>query len=49
MDVLGKISTQVAVNLDMPVQVVQHVKRIYEEIFEVCRDYKGKGTNTQFW
>lgn len=41
---LGKSSTAIAVDLDMPVRVVQRVKRTWFEIGEVCRDrtYKGR-------
>ena len=41
---LGKSSTAIAVDLDMPLRVVQRIKRTWFEIGEVCRDrsYKGR-------
>jgi hypothetical protein len=36
--VLGLKSTEVAINLDIPVRVVQRVKRVWNEIGEVFRD-----------
>ena len=41
--VLGLLTTDVAINLNMPVRVVQHVKKTWEEIGEVCRSRKYKG------
>jgi transposase-like protein len=40
---LGKTSTQIAIDLDMPVRVVQRVKRTWAELGEVCRDRRHKG------
>jgi len=37
-EVLCMKSTEVAINLDIPLWVVQHVKRTWHEIREVCRD-----------
>ena len=37
-EVLCMKSTEVAINLDIPLQVVQRVKRTWHEIGEVCRD-----------
>ena len=41
---LSKSSTAIAVDLDMPLRVVQRIKRTWFEIGEVCRDrsYKGR-------
>jgi hypothetical protein len=35
--------TEVAINLDMPIHVVQHVKQTWNEIGEVCRDKTAMG------
>ncbi|KAF8158563.1 hypothetical protein B0H34DRAFT_808019 [Crassisporium funariophilum] len=36
--ILNMTNTQVAINLDMPVRVVEHVKQTWRDIGEVCRD-----------
>jgi transposase len=41
--VLGKPSTQIAIDLDMDLRVVQRVKQTWKEIGDVCRDRKYKG------
>jgi len=41
--VLGKPSTQIAIDLDMDLRVVQCVKQTWREIGDVCRDRKYKG------
>ncbi|KAJ7117077.1 hypothetical protein C8R44DRAFT_879589 [Mycena epipterygia] len=40
---LGKTSTEIAIDLDMPLRVVQRVKRTWREIGEVCRDRRYLG------
>ncbi|KAK7001075.1 hypothetical protein R3P38DRAFT_2415535, partial [Favolaschia claudopus] len=35
-------STEIAIDLDMPVRVVQRVKQIWHEIGDVCRDRKDQ-------
>jgi hypothetical protein len=40
---LHKTSTLIAIDLDMPVRVVQRVKKTWSEIGEVCRDRRHKG------
>lgn len=42
-DVLGLTSTEVSINLDIPLRVVQHVKQTWNEIGEVCRDRTAIG------
>ncbi|KIM73865.1 hypothetical protein PILCRDRAFT_717017 [Piloderma croceum F 1598] len=41
--ILGKSSTQIAIDLDMDLRVVQRVKQTWNEIGNVCRDRKYKG------
>jgi transposase len=41
--VLGKSSTQIAIDLDMDLRVVQRVRQTWNEIGDVCRDRKYKG------
>ena len=41
--VLGKLFTQIAIDLDMDLRVVQCVKQTWREIGDVCRDRKYKG------
>ncbi|KAJ6453022.1 hypothetical protein C8R47DRAFT_946912, partial [Mycena vitilis] len=36
-------STEIAINLDMPLRVVQRIKRTWREIGEVCRDRRYQG------
>ncbi|KAJ7315172.1 hypothetical protein DFH08DRAFT_655628, partial [Mycena albidolilacea] len=38
-----KTSTEIAIDLDMPVRVVQRVKKTWAEIGEVCRDRRHRG------
>ncbi|KAK7012384.1 hypothetical protein R3P38DRAFT_3324092 [Favolaschia claudopus] len=38
-----KNSTEIAIDLDMPVRVVQRVKQTWHEIGDVCRDRKDQG------
>ncbi|KAK6997463.1 hypothetical protein R3P38DRAFT_3059166 [Favolaschia claudopus] len=40
---LDKSTTQIAIDLDMPVRVVQRVKQTWREIGEVCRDRRYIG------
>ncbi|KAJ7203048.1 hypothetical protein GGX14DRAFT_369858 [Mycena pura] len=40
---LKKTSTEIAIDLDMPLRVVQRVKKTWREIGEVCRDRKYIG------
>lgn len=42
-ETLGKSTTQIAIDLDMSLQVVQRVVKTYNEIGEVCRSRKYKG------
>jgi hypothetical protein len=42
-EVLGYSSTKIAIELSMPLTVVQRVRRTWSEIGEVCRDRKYKG------
>jgi hypothetical protein len=39
---LGKTSTEIAIDLDMPVRVVQRVKKTWAEIGEVCWDHRHR-------
>ena len=41
--ILGKSSTQIAIDLNIDLQVVQHVKQTWNKIGDVCRDRKYKG------
>lgn len=41
--VLRNSSTITAINLDMDVRVVQHVKQIFKVTGEVCKDRRGIG------
>ena len=43
MEVLGYSFTKIAIELSMPLTVVQHVRRTWSEIGEACRDQKYKG------
>ncbi|KAJ7713329.1 hypothetical protein DFH07DRAFT_708699, partial [Mycena maculata] len=38
-----KTSTQIAISLNMPVRVVQRIKKTWKEIGEVCRDRRHLG------
>uniref|UniRef100_A0A0W0EZ79 Transposase n=1 Tax=Moniliophthora roreri TaxID=221103 RepID=A0A0W0EZ79_MONRR len=40
---LGKSSTQIAIDLNMPLHIVQRVKQTWRELGMVCRDRHGKG------
>ena len=40
---LHKKSTEIAIDLDMPLRVVQRVKKTWNEIGEVCRDRRFIG------
>jgi transposase len=40
---LKKTSTEIAIDLDMPLRVVQRVKKTWREIGDVCRDRKYIG------
>lgn len=40
---LGKDNTEIAIDLNMPLRVVQRVKEMWAEIGEVCRDRRHKG------
>jgi hypothetical protein len=42
-EVLGYSSTKIAIELSMPLTVVQRVRRTWSEIGEVCQDRKYKG------
>ena len=42
-EVLGYSLTKIAIELSMPLTVVQRVRRTWSEIGEVCRDRKYKG------
>lgn len=42
-ETLGKSSTQIAIDLDMSLRVVQRVIQTYGEIGEVCRSRKFQG------
>jgi transposase len=42
-EVLGMAPTKVAINLNMPIRVVQRVKQTWNEISEVCRDRTAMG------
>jgi len=42
-EVLGQTSTEISINLDIPLRVVQRVKHIWNEIGEVCRDRTAMG------
>src|ERR1700761_8000742 len=40
---LGKSPTQTAIDLDMPLRVVQRVKQTWSEVGEVCRERRYLG------
>jgi transposase-like protein len=40
---LGSSSTAIAISLDLPLRVVQRVRKLWGEIGEVCRDRKQLG------
>ena len=40
---LNKGTTQIAIDLDMPLRVVQHIIQMWRELGDVCRDRKGRG------
>ena len=42
-EVLGQTSTEISINLDIPLRVVQRVKYTWNEIGEVCRDRTAMG------
>ena len=42
-EVLGRTSTEISINLDIPLRVVQRVKQTWNEIGEVCKDRTGIG------
>lgn len=43
--ILGRKPTQISIDLDIPVRVIQRVKKTWKDIGEVCRDrkYMGRG------
>src|SRR5271170_3813878 len=40
---LGHSSTEIAIHLDMPLRVVQRVRKVWSEIGEVCKDRTRMG------
>ena len=42
-EVLGHTSTEISINLDIPLRVIQRVKQTWNEIGEVCKDRNAMG------